>query len=237
MSNIERRISDFLRAEADSVGVPRGMEDRVLREAKTRAMLTLGLGAVGVAALVAIAVVSAGLIRSPSAPRIAPAASENPAAPAASQTTTTPSAGSREVRGCELTTPGEGFVPPEPYPSRPPELYDREWYGTVELWSWLDPDGEIWRDLPDHDQDGKLTEKLFLWSAGHASEGGLTPVRVTGQQLDGTGSLKVEAPGGRAFHEDLQSFMMVGLEIPPGCWELTATYGDAELSFVILVER
>lgn len=227
MSNIERRISDFLRVEADRAGVPPDVNGRVLPGAKKRRIATLALGGVGLAALIAVAVVTADTVQSPSPQRVAAAAPHMTAA----------SPSSREVSGCEVTTPGEGFVPPEPYPSRPPDSYDKEWYGTAELWTWLDPEGEIWRDLPDHDQDGKLTEKLFLWSEGNASEGGLIPIRVTGQQLDGPRFLETEAPGGGGFREDLNNFMMVGLEIPPGCWELTTTYGDEELSFVILVEN
>jgi hypothetical protein len=41
---------------------------------------------------------------------------------------------------------------------------------------------------------------------------------------------------GASFREDLGEFMMMGMSIPRGCWELTARYGDAELSYVVLVQ-
>jgi hypothetical protein len=54
----------------------------------------------------------------------------------------------------------------------------------------------------------------------------------------GAASMKAsfEAGGGGGFREDIGSFILVGIEIPAGCWELTARYGDAELSYVVLVE-
>ncbi|MDQ3659863.1 MAG: hypothetical protein M3454_02135 [Actinomycetota bacterium] len=42
-------------------------------------------------------------------------------------------------------------------------------------------------------------------------------------------------PAGGGFREDIGSFMLVDLEIPAGCWELTATYRGAELSYTVEV--
>jgi hypothetical protein len=220
MSDIKRRTSDFLREEADTAALRAGMYERALRGAKVRGRVTLGLVALGVVAIL----VATGAVRSP--PRNGPASSGQVSAPSA-----TP----REVRGCPLTTPpNPAFVPPESYPPRPPDLYQKEWYGTEELWTMLGEEGEVWQDLPDEDNDGRLSEKTIWWSDG--SSEGLSPITVTGRRLDRPGSFDARGPGGGGFREDIGSFMLVGMEIPAGCWELTATYRSAELSYVVLVE-
>jgi hypothetical protein len=127
------------------------------------------------------------------------------------------------------TPPNPAFVPPEPYPRRPPDLYQKEWYGTAALWTWLDPEGEVWQDLPDEDGDGRLSEKTFWWSESSSPTEGLTPI-------DRPGSFEAGGSGGGGFRNDIGSFMLVGMEIPAGCWELTASYRGAELSYVLLVE-
>ena len=94
----------------------------------------------------------------------------------------------------------------------------------------------MWKELPDHDGDGMLEEKTFWWSDAYAPRDGLAPIAVAGRRLDGPGSFKVAAPGGGGFREDIGSFMLVGVEIPPRCWELTARYRDAKLSYVVLIK-
>jgi hypothetical protein len=144
-----------------------------------------------------------------------------------------PSATTRAVGGCPLTVPQEpAFVPPEPYPHRPPELYRAEWYGTEDLWTMLGPEGEIWEGLPDH--HGRFSEKTFWWSARHPDENP-SPITVTGRRLDRPGAFETGGSGGGGYREDIGAFMLVGIEIPAGCWELTATYRDVALSYVVLV--
>ncbi|MGH8923991.1 MAG: hypothetical protein ACRDWA_05020 [Acidimicrobiia bacterium] len=136
---------------------------------------------------------------------------------------------------CPLTIPPQpGLIPPEPYPPEPPALYQAVWYGTSALWTMLDPEGEVWSGLPV--DDGMFGDKRIWWSDGASRT--LPPIIVTGRQLDGSASFEAEAgsPGNYSFREDIGSFMMVGIEIPAaGCWELTARYGDAELSYVVMV--
>lgn len=220
MSGIKRRIVDFLREEADTAALRAGMYERVLRGAKVRGRVTLGLVALGVVVIV----VATGTVRSPS--RNGPASSGQVSARSAIP---------REARGCPLTTPpNPAFVPPEAYSPRPPDLYQKEWYGTAALWTWLDPKGEVWQDLPDEDDDGRLSEKTFWWSDG--STEGLSPMTVTGRRLDRPGSFDAGGPGGGGFREDIGSFMLVGMEIPAGCWELTATYRKCGALLCVLVE-
>jgi hypothetical protein len=137
---------------------------------------------------------------------------------------------------CPLTIPPEpGFVPPKPYPPQAPDLYQSVWYGTAALWTMIDPQGEVWENLPQH--DGRFTEKTFWWSDAYPPrEEPSPPITVTGRRLDGSGSFEAGGPAGGGFRHDIGSFMLVGIEIPAGCWELTATHGDAELSYVVLVE-
>jgi hypothetical protein len=138
---------------------------------------------------------------------------------------------------CPLTIPPQpGFAPPKPYPPQPPSLYQAVWYGTPALWTMLSPNGEIWEELPTN--GGMFGQKTLWWSDGYSWTAGPTPsITVTGRQLDGPGSFEAGGPGAHGVREDIGSFMLVGLGIPSaGCWELTATYRDAELTYVVLVE-
>lgn len=141
----------------------------------------------------------------------------------------------RDVGGCPLTIPPRpGLVPPRPYAARPPDLYQAVWYGSAELWTMLDPQGEVWEDLPQ--DDGGFTQKTFWWSDGYSpGQEPAPPITVTGRRLDRPGSFEVAGRGGGGFRDDIGSFMLVGLEIPAGCWELTGTYRGADLSYVVLV--
>jgi hypothetical protein len=150
----------------------------------------------------------------------------------------TPAAAVGSDEACPLTIPRPGLIPPEPYPSEAPALYQAVWYGTSALWTMLDPEGEVWAGLPV--DDGVFGQKWIWWSdASSRTAESMPPITVTGRQLDGSASFEAKAggPGNTGFREDIGSFMMVGIEIPAaGCWELTARYGDAELSYVVMVE-
>jgi hypothetical protein len=100
----------------------------------------------------------------------------------------------------------------------------------------IDPEGEVWEDLPeDH---GRFSEKTFWWSEAYPpNEEPTAPITLAGQRLDRPGSFDVRGPGGGGFREDIGSFMLVGIEIPAGCWKLTARYMGAELSYTSLVKR
>jgi hypothetical protein len=150
------------------------------------------------------------------------------------------SAGVATVRSedaCPLTIPsGSGFTPPEPHPAQPPDLYEAIWYGTPALWTMLHPEGEVWTDLPkDH---GAFSQKTLWWSDGFSrSAEPSPPIIVRGQQLDGPGSFGSASRGTNGFRHDIGPFMLVGIEVPAaGCWEVTASHGSAELTYVVLVE-
>jgi len=135
---------------------------------------------------------------------------------------------------CAVTRPDPAFVAPSPYPAAAPPLYESEWYGSEALWTMLDRDGEVWRFPvgPDH-----LSEKMFWWSLewpGMRDEP-VPTLAVVGTRLDAAGTFRSE-PVTNAQRDDFGEAMLVGVEIPsPGCWQITASYRDAVLSYVVLV--
>jgi len=137
---------------------------------------------------------------------------------------------------CHVTKPTHPFVPPAEYdaPPRPPAYYDSEWYGTKRLWTMLRHGGEVWYHLP-RGADG-FGQKTFWWSAdfdvNHEPQPNIT---VAGRQLDGSGSFISLLPGTNAG-ADFGSAMLAGVGVPmAGCWEITATYRHATLSYVAWV--
>jgi len=137
---------------------------------------------------------------------------------------------------CHLTKPTHPFVPPAEAdaPARPPAYYDAEWYGTGHLWTMLRHGGETWFDLP-RGADG-LGQKTFWWSADFDVNHEPQPaISVTGRQLDGSGRFVSLAPGTNAG-ADFGSAMLIGVGVPTtGCWEITAIYKHATLSYVACV--
>lgn len=133
--------------------------------------------------------------------------------------------------GCSVTRPDPAFVAPSPYPPAPPPRYESEWFGSEALWTMLHRDGEMW-------SAGAITlgVKTFWWSVdwpGMRDEPE-PAITVVGTRLDGPGTFTAE-PGTNAG-ADFGEAMLVGVEIPTaGCWQITASYGDAILSYVVSV--
>jgi hypothetical protein len=110
----------------------------------------------------------------------APAANVLSPAQAGRSVATQPSAA---PASCPTTRPPDPpFVPPTPYPPTPPSGEgDKVWYGTTELWTWLNADG-TWEMA--HDEHG-LFDKSFWWRQGYDWRTETTPaLRVTGRRLD-----------------------------------------------------
>jgi hypothetical protein len=139
-----------------------------------------------------------------------------------------------QTPACEVTKPVP-FAAPSPYLASPPAVYESVWFGSRALWTILDPDGEIWAQSALPRGSGGLTQKTFWWSADRTPQDDLVPaITVTGRRLDGPGTFEF-GPGTNAS-ADLGPAMLVGVEFPtPGCWELTARYRDAALSYVVLI--
>lgn len=172
---------------------------------------------------------------------VSPAGSSSPTIPPATPTSiASPSANAVTSHvvpsSCHLTKPTHPFLPPadNSVPARPPAYYDAEWYGTGRLWTMLRHGGEAWFDLP-RGADG-LGQKTFWWSADFDVVNEPQPaISVTGRQLDGFGRFASLAPGTNAG-ADFGSAMLIGVGVPTtGCWEITATYKRATLSYIAWV--
>jgi hypothetical protein len=134
---------------------------------------------------------------------------------------------------CPVTgAPQPRFTPPSPFPRWPDNR--SFWYGTPELWTAV-PVSHSWENLP-HDEHG-YTQKVLWWNENYFWRNEPQPdLMVTGKRLDAPAPPLVASNATNGFHGTLQSFMLVGVEIPtPGCWEITAEYKGDELSFVVWV--
>lgn len=183
---------------------------------------SFAIGTVGVVALVVVGVAAAGLglgrgVGGP--PPISPS----------------PSPSLSAGRACEVTRPIPPFVAPSPYPASPPPAYGSDWFGSRALWALLDRDGEVWRQSALPHGPGGLTQKTFWWSADRIPQDDLAPaITVTGTRLNGPGTFEF-GPGTNAS-ADFGPAMLVGIEIPSaGCWQFTARYRDAVLSYVVSI--
>jgi plastocyanin len=150
-----------------------------------------------------------------------------PVAPAAAAVAT-------PLATCPVTKPTPPFTAPSPAPASPPASYDEVWYGTRHLWTMLPPAGQVWTagSLP-HEGNG-IFQKMFWWSADWKLESELMPaISVSGVRLDGGGGTFGVAGGTNAI-ADFGTAMLVGVEFPfAGCWQVTAKYRDASLTYVL----
>ncbi|QBI19979.1 hypothetical protein ER308_10685 [Egibacter rhizosphaerae] len=137
-------------------------------------------------------------------------------------------AGGSSGEGCPVTELEEArFSPPDPYPAEPP-VDDGMWYGTAELWTVLVDDAS-----------GGL--KSVWWSADF--EGGADEpepdIEVAYERLDAPGAdpVVLGPPGTNAYEYRRGWFMIAGMTpTDPGCWRVTATYRDAELTYVYAID-
>lgn len=100
------------------------------------------------------------------------------------------------------------------------------WYGTPELWTVLPEDGQY------------RPRKSVWWSVSFP--GGRVEqqpdITVVAKRLDAPGSPMVSRGlGTNAFTETDGWFMIADfpVELPAGCWEITAKYKGASLSHVV----
>lgn len=157
-------------------------------------------------------------------------AAESSWAPAASEAT-----GESGADACAVTHPIPSFVAPSPYPAFPPSE-DKAWIGTPQLWTMLDRDGEVWdagaASFP-------VSVKTFWWSSNWAGmrveqQPGIT---VVATRLDGPGRVTTHDATNAAADSLGGEAMLVGIEFPSaGCWELTAEYRGAVLSYIVLIQ-
>jgi hypothetical protein len=136
---------------------------------------------------------------------------------------------------CVPTKPSRPFVPPAGYLSVPPNSPQFAWFGSADLWTILNADGETWSGSPAARDNVAIPQKTFWWSSRWSPDAEPMPaITVSGQRLDGDGSFSY-GPGTNAS-ADFGTAMLVGIDVPgPGCWRLTATYRDSSLSYTVLV--
>jgi hypothetical protein len=161
--------------------------------------------------------------------------------PAGSGESAAPSPTSRDVEDCPVTVPPQpGFVPPEPYPSEPST--DGAWYGSAELWTIVDSSGAVWTGLPVGKGPHAIGDKTLWFSEKFSTAkgedfSGNADITITAVHRGGSGRKVIEEGGVPSFNRYIKNFMLVGLGVPePGCWEVTASYQGAELSYVMLVK-
>jgi len=128
------------------------------------------------------------------------------------------------TESCPVTVPPQaGFVPPQGYPQIP-STPNAVWFGTRELWTVLETDGS------------QGPRKSVWWSVEFP--GGIKEpepeIDVLYRKLEAEGkSVHEGLPGTNAFTPEDGWFMIAGIDPPSrGCWQVTATYRDATLSYV-----
>lgn len=138
---------------------------------------------------------------------------------------------------CPVTV-ANGNTPPgeRPTPGR---------HGNGELWTSLWPDGTVLIRPEDVQPDGSMAMKWPWW------RGVPGQLFIEGRRLDAPAPpLRAEAPGGRRLDipvtpsagtrssDGAEGFQATALVFPTeGCWEVTGWVGDANLTFVVRVER
>lgn len=169
----------------------------------------------------------------PGGPTIGSPAASNvkPSAPVA---VVSPSLTTSSAPTCDITRPDPILVPPKPFLRVPPANYGAEWYGTARLFTMVNRDPKPLG--PWVAANGPFPDKTFWWSADWVPRDELEPdITVTGRRLDGFGTFTYGHPGTNAT-ADFGTAMLVGVDYPSvGCWEITARYRDATLSYVVQV--
>jgi hypothetical protein len=134
-----------------------------------------------------------------------------------------------DLAHCPVTKPSVPFEP-DPSAAIPP---DKAWYGSRILWTWLDRHGEVWDGLTRSELG--FSQKTFWWSAVfdvHREE--QPEIYVIGSRIGGPGRFGF-GPGTNASG-DFGNAMLVGVDVPEeGCWNVTAHYRGADLSYVVWV--
>jgi len=131
--------------------------------------------------------------------------------------------GTPPAASCEATLPN-GDTPPgeEPGPT---------YYGNGRLYTSLWPNGEILADPRFIEADGSIGMKFAWWRAPGVGAAG--DLQITGHELRTGATITASIPDGYG-----QRFQASGIFYPTeGCYEITATSGDAQLTFVTKVTK
>ena len=132
---------------------------------------------------------------------------------------TTTSSGS-----CPVTQPpSPPFIPPAVFAGVP--QLEEFWYGSAALWTRLPNTGDFL--LP-----GRV-QKVFYWRPGFDGRVEQRPAMVVRLERLDAPSPRVEITNVTNAFFDGSWAMLVGVVAPsPGCWQVTAQYQDASLTFI-----
>lgn len=139
-----------------------------------------------------------------------------------STTTAPPSTTTTEPFTCPITIPpNPGHTPTSDHPATP-SIEGTVWYGDDDLWTVVPIDGS------------HLPRKSVWWSADFDVTEDETPdLAVTWRRLDGDTVHTHPAPATNANTSEDGWFMINGIDPDEaGCWEVTATYREASLTYV-----
>lgn len=137
---------------------------------------------------------------------------------------------------CPVTKPpAQPFVPPPPYWTN--HGPDQFWYGTESLWTLLGVDG-VWHMHSNVSENkGLYITKLTYWRRGFDWRREPKPaLTANAKRLDREAPIVAADPANAVFVTTDKPAMMTGIDIPIGCWEITARYSGHSLSFVVSVE-
>lgn len=132
----------------------------------------------------------------------------------------------RLVSGCPTTQPNHRIPPGQ---EQNPGAQEADYHGDGQLWTVLPPGGVLTAAPIERGPDGSIARK-FPWWRGVRGD-----LRISGSRLDASGpSLRAHIPSGY----DPTGFQASEVVFPTeGCWEVTATAGGGELTFVTLVVK
>ena len=124
---------------------------------------------------------------------------------------------------CPVTIPSQGFTPPDSHPATPSG--DRVWFGKDELWTVLSNDGSY---------DG--LGRSVWWSSNFTDPGieTLPAITVTYTLLNSTTPLTIVIDQGTNASSAEEGLFIIAGSGPDieGCWQVTAVYKNASLSYV-----
>ena len=132
----------------------------------------------------------------------------------------------RRLRRCPVTEANHE-IPPGQEDNPGAEVAD--YHGDGDLWTVLPPSGVLVAQPSDVRRDGSIARKFPWW---RGVEGDLA---ITGRRVDRPGgTVQASIPPGY----DPTGFQASAIIFPgEGCWQVTATAGTAEMTFVTLVVR
>ena len=128
---------------------------------------------------------------------------------------------------CPVTTPGQGFTPPDGYPATPTEP-GHLWFGKDDLWTLLPTDGNY------------QPRKSVWWSVNFPGGGEEPnpPILVTHSLLNAGRDVTLFSDAPTNAYSDRDGWFMLATIDPNsgGCWQVTAIYKGASLTYVYYSE-